>query len=348
VHTGQHWEIKGEVRNKVRSQTSGNNWLKPVLLPVSEMRETAVPADDDPQELDTPIGDTVSATSAKQWQRQRSLQRTAVVALMLVPSVAMADPLVTLPAPPFELPVLPPVSGTWTVMVGIGGAYTPDFEGARRSMLSPVPIFSIRRAGSTEQFRGPRDGASIALIDFGDLRAGPVGKFVASRKANSYSELNGLGDVTTAVELGGFVEYFPVDWFRTRAELRQGIGGHHGVVADLSADVIVPVIQRLTISAGPRFTWESTQATSPYFGIDAAQAMATALPVFDAKGGAHSVGAGAQVSYRLNPQWEVHSYVEYERLLGDAAKSPLVTLRGSPNQTTFGMGASYSFDVKIR
>jgi outer membrane protein len=91
-----------------------------------------------------------------------------------------------------------------------------------------------------------------------------------------------------------------------------------------------------------------TQATSPYFGIDAAQAMATALPVFDAKGGAHSVGAGAQVSYRLNPQWEVHSYVEYERLLGDAAKSPLVTLRGSPNQTTFGMGASYSFDVKIR
>jgi len=25
-----------------------------------------------------------------------------------------------------------------------------------------------------------------------------------------------------------------------------------------------------------------------------------------------------------------------------------VTLRGSPNQTTIGIGASYSFDVKIR
>jgi len=25
-----------------------------------------------------------------------------------------------------------------------------------------------------------------------------------------------------------------------------------------------------------------------------------------------------------------------------------VTLRGSPNQTTFGIGASYSFDIKIR
>jgi MipA family protein len=44
----------------------------------------------------------------------------------------------------------------------------------------------------------------------------------------------------------------------------------------------------------------------------------------------------------------VHAYVEYERLLGDAAKSPLVTLRGSPNQTTVGIGASYAFDFKIR
>src|SRR3977135_1507007 len=264
------------------------------------------------------------------------------------PDPASAQTAFTLPAPPFELPLLPSVSGNWTVMVGVGGDYKPDFVGANRSMLSPVPIFSIRRAGSAEQFRGPRDSASIALIDFGDLRAGPAGKFVSSRKASSYSELNGLGDVKTTVELGGFIEYYPVDWFRTRGELRQGIGGHHGVVADLSADVIVPVIQRLTLSVGPRFPWDSTKATSPYFGIDAVQAMATGLPAFNAKGGAHSVGAGAQASYRINPQWEVHSYVEYERLLGDAAASPLVAVRGSPNQTTVGMGASYSFDVRIR
>jgi outer membrane protein len=244
--------------------------------------------------------------------------------------------------------MVPSASGTWTVMVGIGGEYKPDFEGANRAMLSPIPIFAIRRAGSSEQFRGPRDSPSIAFLDFGDLRAGPVAKFEAARKQFNYSELNGLGDVKAAVELGGFVEYYPVDWFRTRVELREGVVGHNGTVADFSADFIVPVIQRLTISAGPRFTWESTQATSPYFGIDAVQAMTSGLPLFNAKGGAHSYGAGTQVSYRINPQWEVHSYVEYERLLGDAAASPLVTLRGSPNQTTFGVGFSYSFDVKIR
>jgi MipA family protein len=327
-------------------------------VPVGEMLKTVLLTNDHSrgQALDNPIEAAVRARSARSALRRAKRPRlnhhdllcAAFMALVLVPAGATADPLVTLPAPAFELPVLPPVSGTWTVMVGVGGEYKPDFEGANRSMLSPVPIFSIRRAGSAEQFRGPRDGASIALIDFGDLRAGPVGKFVAARKANNFAELNGLGDIGAAVELGGFLEYFPVDWFRTRVETRQGFGGHHGVVADFSADAIVPIVQGLTFSAGPRFTWESTKATAPYFGIDAAQAMATGLPVFNAKGGAHSVGAGAQLSYRVNPQWEVHSYVEYERLLGDAAASPLVTLRGSPNQTTIGIGASYAFDVKIR
>jgi len=261
---------------------------------------------------------------------------------------ASAQTAFTLPAPPFELPVLPPASGTWTMMIGAEGRYRPSFEGADHNLFSPVPIFSIRRAGSVEQFRSPRDNISIALIDFGDLRAGPAGKFVPSRKASKYSELTGLGDVKAAFEAGGFIEYFPVDWFRVRNETRAGIGGHEGVVSDFSADFIVPVTRAVTISGGPRFTWESTKAVAPYFSIDAVQATAAGLPAFDAKGGAHSVGAGAQVKYRIDPQWEVHSYVEYERLLGDAAKSPLVTARGSVNQTTVGIGASYSFDFKIR
>jgi outer membrane protein len=273
----------------------------------------------------------------------------AALAVTAIPfDAASAQTAFTLPAPPVELPLLPPMSGGWTVMIGAEGRYRPDFEGANHSAFSPVPIFSIRRAGSVEPFRSPRDNPSIALIDFGNLRAGPAGKFVPSRKAGNYSELNGLGDVKAAFEVGGFIEYFPIDWFRVRNETRGGFGGHQGIVSDFSADFIVPVTRAITISAGPRFTWESAKAVQPYFNVDAVQAMATGLPMFDARGGAHSAGAGVQVKYRINPQWEVHSYVEYDRLLGDASKSPIVTARGSVNQTTVGIGASYSFDFKIR
>ena len=40
------------------------------------------------------------------------------------------------------------------------------------------------------------------------------------------------------------------------------------------------------------------------------------------------------------------STIEYERLTGSTADSPLVTQRGSPNQFTFGVGATYSFNIR--
>jgi outer membrane protein len=282
------------------------------------------------------------------WRNHSPHFFMAIVVTISSAGSALAQPALTLPLPPFTLPFLPPISGDWTVAIGGGGELKPDFEGAKHDTVSPVPTFSIHRAGSPERFRSPRDGAGVALVDFGGLRAGAVGKFKAGRNSGSYAELNGLGDTKFAVEIGGFAEYFPVDWFRTRVELRRGFGGHNGVVADSSADLIVPVLQRFSLSGGPRFTVEDAKATAPYFSIDAAQALASGLPVFNAKGGAHSVGAGAQARYRLSPQWEVHSYIEYDRLLGSTAASPLVTLLGSPNQTTIGLGASYSFDVRVR
>jgi outer membrane protein len=270
-----------------------------------------------------------------------------LIAIMALPAAAPAQTAVTLPPPPISLPFLPSPVGLWTVTIGANGNAKPVFEGAERYLFSAVPIFSVERVGSTDRFRSPRDGASFALIDQGAFRAGPVGKLKAARTAADYAELSGLGDVKTAVELGVFAQYFPLDWFRARVEVRRGFGGHYGVVADFSADVIVPILERFTVSGGPRFTLADSKAITPYFGVDAVQAAASGLPVFDAKGGSHSVGAGTQLRYQVNPRWEVHSYVEYDRLLGAAAASPLVTLRGSPNQVTSGLGASYSFDVRI-
>src|ERR1700694_3829825 len=176
--------------------------MSKTALPINhDLRRAAALLDDGSKRyLAAPIEDAVGAISARPGQRRakelrqghRGLLRAASMALTLVPAAAAAaDTLFTLPAPPFALPMVPSVSGDWTVMVGVGGEYKPDFEGAKRSMLSPVPIFSIRRAGSTEQFHGPRDSASIALIDFGDLRAGPAAKLRCSRNANQYSATTG-------------------------------------------------------------------------------------------------------------------------------------------------------------
>jgi MipA family protein len=225
-----------------------------------------------------------------------------------------------------------------------GGACLRRRGQVRRHAL---PVFGLRRAGKTARFRAPLDGPAISLIEAGGFHFGPTGKFRKARKADDSDQLRGLGDVDWTVEVGAFAEFWPSDWFRTRAEIRRGFGGHEGIVADLSADAVIPFNERWTLSGGPRASFADTKATVPYFGIDATQSLLSGLPAFNAKGGLHSVGAGLQAIYQWTPQWEVRSYVEYSHLMGDAASSPLVATRGSRDQLTFGVGVSYSFDIKL-
>jgi outer membrane protein len=242
--------------------------------------------------------------------------------------------------------VLPPPSTDWTISIGAEGRIEPKFQGAKSYVLVPVPLFDVRRADAPERFHAPRDGIGIGLFDGGNLLIGPVGQLKFPRRERDDTALRGLGDVPWAVELGVFLEYWWVPWLRARAELRQGFNGHHGQVADLMVDAVVPVTGQLTLSGGPRMTLETSRALSPYFSVDAAQAAASGLPVFDAKSGIYSVGAGAQARYKWTPTWATHAFVEYERLTQDAAHSPLVVERGSVNQVTVGAGASWSFNFK--
>jgi outer membrane protein len=265
----------------------------------------------------------------------------AVVAALLPPMVASAADsdvrAFVQPAPAYD----------WTVTLGAEGRFEPLFQGSSYNRLRPYPIFAVRRYGTPEPFRGPRDGIGIGLIGGSNFQIGPVGQFVWWRRESMEpSALRGLGDVPWAGEVGLFAEYWWVPWLRTRTEVRQGFNGHHGIVGDVFMDAVVPVGARWTLSGGPRVTLVTAPAISPYFGITAAQSAASGLPMFDAKGGIRSFGAGTQARYQWTPQWATHAFLEYERLSGDAAGSPLVTQRGSPDQLTIGFGATHAFDIK--
>jgi outer membrane protein len=237
-----------------------------------------------------------------------------------------------------------PVS-EWVITLGAEARLGPRYEGSDSLRVLPFPVFRVRKAGTPEKFRSPRDGASIALIDQGPFKFGPTLKVKTQRKESDDDDLRGLGDVNWTVEVGLFGEYWATDWLRTRAEVRQGIGGHHGVVADFSADVVMPVTPQLTLSAGPRLTAATGAALSPYFSVTPGQSVASGLPVYDAGGGIKSYGAGAQALYAWTPQWQSNVFIEYDRLTGDTANSPLVSLRGKRDQFQVGTGLTYSFNI---
>lgn len=249
------------------------------------------------------------------------------------------------PAPARATMLSPTPSSEWTVTVGVEARVMPKFEGADSAMLRPLPILRVRRADEPDQFRASRDGLSVALLDAGKFKLGPVASFRFGRKESDDNALRGLGDVKWAFEAGAFAEYWPADWLRTRLEVRQGFGGHHGVVGDLTADLVFPVTKQLTLSGGPRLSAATASALSPYFSINAAQSALSGLPVYDARGGLRSYGLGAQATYAWSRQWASALFFEYERLSGDAGNSPLVTQRGARNQIQVGVDLTYSFNV---
>jgi len=252
------------------------------------------------------------------------------------------------PAPPTAAPVFPSIFGLgpeWTVTVGAEGRALPWFDGGSRYTGIAFPRFDLRRAGTAEHFYGPRDGFGLGLIDTGNFRFGPVFKVGLPRHEGDDFALHGLGNVDWTLEVGVFAEYWPTQWLRTRAEVRQGIGGETGITSDLSADFVAAVSRKVRLSAGPRLTLATARALSPYFSITPEQSINSGLPVYNASGGVYSWGAGAQAHYQVTPQWATYTFIEYQRLENGAADSPLVVQRGTPNQFEVGMGVTYSFDM---
>lgn len=233
----------------------------------------------------------------------------------------------------------------WTVTLGVKAGVLPDYEGSNRYVFRPLPLFDVRAAGTPPRFHSPRESIGLGLVEQGAFRTGAAAKLRFPRKEGDDPDLRGLGDVDWGAEFGGFVEYWPVRWLRAHAELRQGIGAHHGLVSDILVDAVWPVTPMLTLSGGPRLTIQSQKAVAPYFDVTAAQSAASGLPVYSTGGGVTSWGLGGQARYDWSPQWATYVYVEYQRLVGDVANAPIVAIRGSRDQFEGGLGVTYSFDM---
>jgi outer membrane protein len=239
------------------------------------------------------------------------------------------------------------LSGDWYLTVGATGMVAPNFEGGKKYLLSASPIISLGKAGPAARFSSRNDNISLALIDDGGVRAGLTGKFVFSRDDGNADELKGLDPVRWGGEVGGFFEFYPLDWLRTRAELRQGIRAHNGLVADISADAFYDVTPTVRISGGPRVSFASAGYFDAYYGVNAQEAVVSHLSEYDPGGGLKSAGLGGAVTWKVTDAMTASLFGEYSRLMGPAADSSLVRERGSRDQFMIGVSTSYRFDFAM-
>lgn len=239
-------------------------------------------------------------------------------------------------------PALPP--DAWQVQVGGGALVTPEFKGSRDHRTRVLPYVSVRYSDLFSA--SVQDGAALNLYRAGGFTLGPAARFRFGQDEEDSSALRGLGDVDPSFEPGIFVNYRRGALSARLSVGQDTIGGHGGGVAELSGALTVPVARTpvgpILLSAGPRVSLVTSKVNRAFFGVDPVQSAASALPVYNPSGGLQEIGMNMTVIYPLNRRLSVVGFLGYGRLLGDAADSPLVRERGSPNEVSGGVFMAYS------
>lgn len=244
----------------------------------------------------------------------------------------------------------------WTLGIGFAPVFAPAWQGSRDQALSIFPDVRINYRDAV--FFSVPDGLGWNMINQDGWKIGPLFKFRFRRNESNGGSpflisggsiaLQGMGNVGFAGEPGGFAQYgWAKNRAKLRAEVRQGFGGHSGVVADTSiawGDRIgTPGTNGLWLySVGARATFASSDYTNAYFGVTPIQAANTGLPAFRTADGIVSTGLSTSLTKpigRMGQGGAVTLFGGYDRLGDAAADSSLIVQRGKRDQ--FSVGLSY-------
>ncbi len=282
--------------------------------------------------------DTVACPqSEKTWQSLHAFMAACALALVLFVTPAFANPANEMrPQQP-------------TLLLGIGAAAAPVFEGSDDMQLSALPFVALNDYYGFN-FRPVQ--LSYNLLDVSgkngawSLRAGPAVGLAAGRDQDDDGDLRGLGDVDTGVMAGGFVQA-GIGRISLGIDAAQEVAdGHGGAVVGLKVATRLRLNQRMSLMPAVTGTWASDDYMQSFFGVTATQAAASNYATYTADAGFKDVGAQAALRYSLDNAWSLNWSVAYSRLIGDAADSPIVTgPGGTRDQITGRIGITRGFNL---
>lgn len=265
-----------------------------------------------------------------------SLRAAAAATFCLLATPALAQ---TGLAPQAAPAVGAPGFDRWRVALGVGTLFTPDYLGSNDWQLEPLIAPEIR-APFDSFFLSFRDGLGATLLRDGPASAGLVLRPRFARDQDANEALRGMGDVRLAGEGGAFVSYSDGTYL-ARAEIRQGFGGHSGVLVDGRLDRVFRASPELILSTGPRLSWGSRDFAETYFGVDPDQAKRTGYAPFR-PADYWFAGVAAGATWLIAERWTVIAFGEVGGIFGGAGDSPLVE-RGAAAQGVVGLSLAYRF-----
>jgi outer membrane scaffolding protein for murein synthesis (MipA/OmpV family) len=268
-------------------------------------------------------------------------------------SAAMAQPAPGIPQTAQAQPR--PRQPNWVLGVGLAPIYTPVWQGSRDMGLSIFP--DLRLNYRDDVFLSVPDGLGWNAVNRDGWKLGPVVKLRFRRQERNGGSpflitggsdaLLGMGDVGAAGEAGGFAQKSLAGGkVRLRAEVRQGFGGHDGLLADITmgwSDGIGSPRSGWRYGLGARAAFGGPDFTNTYFGVNAEQSAATGLAVSETGGGVVSIGVNGTLTRITGRNSAISLFLSHDRLGDTVARSSLIRMRGQRGQTAVGLAYGYRF-----
>ncbi len=243
--------------------------------------------------------------------------------------------------------------------VGVGGFYGPSYEGSDDYILFPAPVVQGSLLGVTIT---PRPGG--AALDFiPDTKGAKVGFSlgpVVTLRRDRVSRINDpvvkrLGKLKTAVEVGATAGVTVYDFVTGYDSLTFGVdarwdvaGAHKGMLYGPTVSYFTPVSKGAAINLAVTAEHMDRDYANYYFTVSPAGSVASGLPAFQASSGWKNVGVNALVGVDFDGDLTnggLAGFVTggYTKLLNDAKRTPLTSIRGDADQWLVGAGLAFTF-----
>lgn len=221
--------------------------------------------------------------------------------------------------------------------LGVGPVYKPDYFGSNDYEFDADPQVYVK-------FRNfiflDDDGADFALLGFSGFRIGPSLRIKGRRDQDDNPALNGLGDVGTTLEFGGFAATTFLDRFAFKAKVRKGLNsrGHRGLIVDGYLTALIFRAGPVSLSTSGQASWIGNRYADAYFSVTPEQSMRSggALAVYDANSGFQNVGASVNGYINIGDRWSLNPYASYDIIFDDFANTPIIADFGQRNQFRVG------------
>jgi len=247
----------------------------------------------------------------------------------------------------------------YSLTIGAGGAYVPSYEGSDDYELTPVGLLYGKVAGFGFATRGTtltvdliRD-AKDAPVSF---EFGPAANIRFDRSSRIKDPVvRALGKIDRAFEVGaygGIAKNGVLNQYDSLAVhltwLRDVSDTHDSTILSPSVDYSTPLSTRTyaVLSVGSDHVGRGYAQT--YFSVTPAGSLVSGLPIYTADRGWKNVRGSLFLAQVLtgdlrDPHLSLFAGASYSRLLGDFARSPIVSIRGDRNQYLATLGLAYSF-----